>query len=145
MGLVSVVFYAGLTWLSPASLTDLIAAIGLLIAFYYGLTGFASAWYFRNEPGRTAKDLWLKVILPALGGLILVAAFVQSAWDYAQPGGGETRLFGIGGVFVLGIGSILLGVVLMIVWNALSPSYFQGSTMREGVAVGEHGEIIAAE
>jgi amino acid transporter len=145
MGLVSVVFYAGLTWLSPASLTDLIAAIGLLIAFYYGLTGFASAWYFRNEPGRTAKDLWLKVILPLLGGLILLAAFVKSAWDYAQPGAGETKLLGIGGVFVLGIGSILLGVVLMIVWNAVSPSYFQGSTMRDGVAVGEHGEIVAAE
>jgi hypothetical protein len=33
----------------------------------------------------------------------------------------------------------------MIVWNAVSPSYFQGSTMRDGVAVGEHGEIVAAE
>ncbi|GAA1816811.1 APC family permease [Planosporangium flavigriseum] len=142
MGIVSVAFYAGLTWLSPASLTDLIAAIGLLIAFYYGLTGFASAWHFRKEPGRTAKDLWLKVILPFLGGVILVAAFFKSAYDYAQPNAGETTLFGIGGVFVLGIGSILLGIVLMIVWNAVSRAYFQGATMRAGVSIGEHGELI---
>src|SRR2546430_2233670 len=55
MGLVSIVFYAGLTWLSPDSLNDLIAAIGLLIAFYYGLTGFASAWYFRRELRQSAQ------------------------------------------------------------------------------------------
>src|SRR6185295_9995389 len=30
MGIVSIAFYAGLTWLSPGSLNDLIAAIGLL-------------------------------------------------------------------------------------------------------------------
>jgi amino acid transporter len=145
MGIVSVVFYAGLTWLSPASLNDLILSIGLLIAFYYGLTGFASAWHFRNEPGRTAKDLWLKVILPLLGGVILLVAFVKTAIDNFSPDSSETHPFGIGGVFVLGIGSILFGVVLMIVWNLVSPSYFQGSTMRDGVAIGERGELIATE
>jgi amino acid transporter len=145
MGIASVVFYAGLTWLSPGSLNDLILSIGLLIAFYYGLTGFASAWYFRNEPGRTTKDLWLKVILPVVGALILLAAFVKTAWDSLAPDYGQTHPFGIGGVFVLGIGSILLGVVLMIVWNVMRPSYFQGSTMRDGVAIGEHGELVETE
>jgi uncharacterized membrane protein len=140
-----VVFYAGLTWLSPGSLNDLILSIGLLIAFYYGLTGFASAWHFRNEPGRTTKDLWLKVILPVVGALILLAAFVKTAWDSLAPDYGQTHPFGIGGVFVLGIGSILLGVVLMIVWNVMRPSYFQGSTMRDGVAIGEHGELVETE
>jgi amino acid transporter len=145
MGIASVVFYAGLTWLSPGSLNDLILSIGLLIAFYYGLTGFASAWHFRNEPGRTTKDLWLKVILPVVGALILLAAFVKTAWDSLAPDYGQTHPFGIGGVFVLGIGSILLGVVLMIVWNVMRPSYFQGSTMRDGVAIGEHGELVETE
>ncbi|GII23547.1 APC family permease [Planosporangium mesophilum] len=146
MGIASVVFYAGLTWLSPGSLNDLIAAIGLLIAFYYGLTGFASAWYFRNEPGRTAKDLWLKVIMPLLGGVILLVAFVKTAIDSFPAGGdSETSPFGIGGVFVLGIGSILVGVVLMVAWNAVRPEYFRGTTMREGVAVGEHGEEVLSD
>jgi amino acid transporter len=145
MGIASVVFYAGLTWLSPASLNDLILSIGLLIAFYYGLTGFASAWHFRNEPGRTGKDLWLKVILPFLGGVILLAAFAKTAYDSWSPESSETAPFGIGGVFVLGIGSIFVGVVLMIIWNVMHPAYFEGATMREGVSIGERGEVVGAE
>ena len=42
---------------------------------------------------------------------------------------GETVLFGIGGVFVIGIGSLLLGVVLMFVW-ALFPARGRSSAAR---------------
>ena len=142
MGIVSVAFYAGLTWLSPASLNDLIAAIGLMIAFYYGFTGLASAWVFRKEARRSAKDMWLKVILPLLGAIILFAAFGKTAWDSWKPDFGETTIAGIGGVFVLGIGSILLGVVFMIIWNIMRPAYFSGRTLQTSTAVGERGETI---
>jgi amino acid transporter len=145
MGIVSVIFYALLTWLSPGSLNDLIAAIGLLIAFYYGFTGLASAWVFRKEARNSAKDMWLKVILPLLGAAILFAAFAKTAIDSYATDFGETAPLGIGGVFVLGIGSILIGVVLMIIWNVVQPDYFRGDTMREGVAIGERGETITAD
>jgi amino acid transporter len=145
MGIVSVLFYAVLTWLSPGTLNDLIAAIGLLIAFYYGFTGLASAWVFRREARNSAKDMWLKVILPLLGALILFVAFIKTAIDSYAKDFGETAPFGIGGVFVLGIGSILLGVVLMIIYNAIQPAYFRGGTMPSGISVGERGEVINAE
>jgi amino acid transporter len=144
MGIASIVFYAGLTWLSPGSLTDLIAAIGLLIAFYYGLTGFASAWHFRHQLRHSAKDLWLKGILPLLGGLILFAAFVKTAVDSWAKDFGATAPLGIGGVFLLGIGSILLGAVLMIIYNVVAPAYFRGGTMRAGTVVTESGEMVPA-
>ena len=51
MGGVSIVFYVGLTLLSANILADTIAAVGLLIAFYYGLTGFACAWFYRKTCG----------------------------------------------------------------------------------------------
>jgi amino acid transporter len=145
MGGVSIVFYAALTWLSPGSLNDLIAAIGLLIAFYYGFTGLASAWVFRNQVKGNPKDLWLKVILPLLGAIILFAAFIKTAIDSYASDFGETAPLGIGGVFVLGIGSILLGVILMVVWNIVAPAYFRGDTMREHVAIGEQGQVIGTE
>ncbi len=144
MGIVSVVFYALLTWLSPGSLNDLIAAIGLLIAFYYGFTGLASAWVFRKEARHNARDMWLKVILPLLGALILFAAFIKTAIDSYATDFGETAPLGIGGVFVLGIGSILLGVILMIIYNLVAPAYFRGGTMPSGISVGEQGEVINA-
>jgi amino acid transporter len=45
MGAVSIIFYVGLTLISDDILADTIAAVGLMIAFYYGLTGFACVWF----------------------------------------------------------------------------------------------------
>lgn len=137
MGIVSVAFYAGLYAFSDAALSDLILSIGLLIAFYYGLTGFASAWRFRRELG-SVRSAVQKVILPLLGGLILFAAFIKTCFDLVNPDSGGTRLLGMGGAFVYGIGSILLGVVLMIIYNLVAPVYFRGRTMEPEGAGSDH-------
>jgi amino acid transporter len=130
MGLISVAFYAVMAAVhNGKALGDLILAIGLQIAFYYGLTGFASAWYFRKELTSGGRSLWLKGILPVLGGVILLIAFVKSAFDFWKPDSGSTSFFGIGGPFVLGIGAIVIGIPIMIVWNIIRPAYFKGGTM----------------
>ena len=49
MGTLSIVWYVGLTLVSENILFDSIAALGLMIAFYYGLTGFACTIYYRRE------------------------------------------------------------------------------------------------
>jgi hypothetical protein len=141
MGIASVAFYAAMAGLDHGNaLGDLILALGLQIAFYYGLTGFASAWYFRRHLGRSAKDLWLKGILPVLGGVILLAAFVKSAIDFWAVDSGSSHFFGIGGPFVLGIGAMVIGIPIMIIWNVVRRAYFTGKTMAgadELVATGE--------
>lgn len=137
MGIVSVVFYAGMFAISDAALSDLILSIGLLIAFYYGLTGIASAWRFRRSMG-SVKAALQKVILPLLGGLILFAAFVKTVIDLVDPDSGGTRILGMGGAFVYGIGSILLGVILMIVYNIVAPGYFRGRTLEPQEAGSDH-------
>jgi amino acid transporter len=142
MGVVSLVFYVGLTWISPGSLGDLIASLGLLIAFYYGLTGFASAWYFRRELLTSARAFFLKGLLPFLGGLILLAAFIKTAIDSYAKDFGDTAPFGIGGVFLLGVGSIAVGVVFMFVWNIMAPAYFRGDTMREDSVVADSDVVV---
>jgi hypothetical protein len=38
-------------------LADSIAALGLMIAFYYGMTGFACVWYYRRAIRAGARDL----------------------------------------------------------------------------------------
>lgn len=145
MGGVSVAFYAGLVWLSKDALNDLIASMGLLIAFYYGLTGFAAAWAFRQELRPSPQRALKKVLLPLLGGIVLLAAFVLTAVDSYAAGFGETAWLGIGGVFLLGIGSILLGAFIMIGYRLVAPDYFRGTTMTNGVVVTEIGEIVPAD
>ena len=44
---------------------DAVTAIGLYIAFYYGLTGFSCVWYYRKTLTSSARNLWMRGILPA--------------------------------------------------------------------------------
>jgi amino acid transporter len=76
MGGVSILLYVGMTFLSEDILGDSIAAVGLMIAFYYGLTGFACVWFYRHELGRDRRSLLMKGVLPFLGGLFLLTAIV---------------------------------------------------------------------
>lgn len=129
MGLVSIVFYVGLTLISTNVLGDSIAAVGLMIAFYYGLTGFAAVWFYRHDLFKGFNDFIMKGLFPFLGGLMLLGAFVIASYQYAQPDYGSTTLWGIGGVFIIGIGALLSGVVLMVVWNVIAPAFFRGETL----------------
>jgi amino acid transporter len=141
MGGVSIAFYVALTVVSQNILGDSIAAVGLMIAFYYGLTGFACVWYYRKTLTKNPRDFLMRGIIPLLGGLILLGAFLKACQLYAQKDYGNTTLFGIGAVFVLGIGALLLGVVLMVIWNAISPAYFNGETLPKG----SHDLVLASE
>jgi amino acid transporter len=132
MGIASIVFYAGLTLVSENVLADSIAAVGLLIAFYYGLTGFACVWFHRRE--LRGRGLWTKGVLPGLGAVMLLVAFILSAIDYASVDAGSTVIFGIGGVFVIGIGALVLGAVLMLVYSRVAPAFFRGETLRVGTS-----------
>ncbi|MCW2808283.1 MAG: putative amino acid permease [Marmoricola sp.] len=129
MGGVSIVFYVGLTLVSANILADTIAAVGLLIAFYYGLTGFACAWFYRTTMWRRPRDVVMQGLLPLLGGVLLLVFFLIAAKTYADPTYGFTSIAGVGGVFLIGIGSLLLGVVLMLIYQRIAPAYFRGETL----------------
>ena len=129
MGGVSIIFYVGLTLVSENILADTIAAVGLMIAFYYGLTGFACVWFYRKTMWDKPRDILMQGVIPLLGGLILVVFFFIACKTYADPDYGYTSIGDIGGVFIIGIGSLLLGVVLMFVYQAIAPAYFRGETL----------------
>jgi amino acid transporter len=129
MGILSIVFYVGLISVSSSVLADSISAVGLMIAFYYGLTGFACVWYFRKTLTSSVRNFFMRGVLPLIGGLVLLAAFLEACKEYSAPDYGQTKMFGIGGVFVIGIGTLLLGVVLMLIWRMKSPAYFRGETL----------------
>lgn len=145
MGIIAVVYYVGMTLVSANFLADSIYSLGLAIAFYYGITGYACVWYFRRELFTSARNVVFKVLFPLLGAVLLTAAFIKSAIDMLDPEYGETVLFGVGGVFVIGIGSLLVGVVLMVVWatRPASRPFFRGETLNEDTAVLVPDEEVA--
>ncbi|WP_426405385.1 APC family permease [Streptomyces sp. R-07] len=138
-GAVAAVALVLLTLVSADFLGDAILSIGLLIAFYYGVTGFACAWYFRRQLRNSPRDLLAKGVLPAAGGLMMLAAFVRSAYDMADPAYGSTSIGGVGGVFLLGVGSIVLGGVVMLLVRTRHRRFFQdGRTAVTALSVTEN-------
>lgn len=141
MGLASIAFYVMLTRVSENVLADSIGSVGLMIAFYYGLTGFACVWYYRRVLTRSPRDLWTRGIMPGLGGAMLLYFFINACFVYAAADYGSTSWtlpfpphWQLGGVFVTGVGALLLGAVLMFLYSAFHPSYFR----KETIAVSSH-------
>ncbi len=138
MGVVSIVLYVAMNYLSTGSsvIGDSVTAIGMFIAFYYGLTGITSAWFHRKVLRNSAKDLWLKGIIPLLGGIILWFVMIWTLqYNYRTPSNSYTTWtipgtnHVVGGVFVIDMGAIILGIVLMLIWWAMRPAFFRGEVL----------------
>lgn len=142
--LAAVIFYVVMRLLSENALWDTITALGLMVCFYYGVTGLACIWYFRHSLFTAPRHVFFRFLFPLVGGLTLLVIFFTTATDSLDPGyGSGSALFaseyvdgvaqnGIGLVFVLGIGVLLLGVVVMIAQAIRSPGFFRGETIRRG-------------
>lgn len=136
MGISALFFYLVLTFVSENALADSVASLGLAVAFYYGITAFSCVWYFRRSLFTGARNLFFRGIFPLLGGLAMTWAFVQSAADMIKPDYGYTAFGPIGGVFVLGVGMLVLGVPLMLACFAFGTKrFFRGETLNASTGV----------
>lgn len=140
-GIATGAFYTVMTLVSEHVLVDTIYALGLMICFYYALTAFACAWYFRRELTRSGRDLVFKGVFPVLGGTLLAAVFGKTLYDMWDPAyGSGSSVLGMGSVFVIGVGLLLLGLVLMLVMQRRSPAFFRGEVLTK-----ETPALVAAD
>src|SRR3984885_10097550 len=138
MGGISIVLYALMNYLSGGNVIyDAVTACGVYIAFYYGLTAFACVWYYRRTLTSSARDLWMRGILPLAGGLILWVLGGFSLWqDYDVATENSYTMFTvpglhwqIGGVFVIAFISALIGVLFFIYLRITQPPFFKRQTL----------------
>lgn len=112
---VSTAFYAMMRFVSTNVLNDTILALGMMICFYYGITAFACVWFFRHTLLASARNFFIRAVAPLLGGLALVAVFLQTTVDSLDPEyGSGTHVAGMGLVFVVGVGILVLGAVFLV-------------------------------
>jgi amino acid transporter len=78
---------------------DSVHAIGLQVAFYYGLTGLACAWHYRKQAFLSTYNLVFLVLWPLLSAafLFFIAAFSIPTFDLPTT--------------VIGLGGLVMGVV----------------------------------
>ncbi len=133
MGSVSAVWTVCLLLLNPAQsvLGDSITALGFLVAFYYGLTGIACVVYYRRRVLAGVCQVVGLGLLPLAGAVALGGIFVKAFMHYSQHEiGGQLvnyahPLAGVEVPIVIGIGSLLLGVVLLAPSAMAFGSYFR--------------------
>jgi amino acid transporter len=138
MGGISIVLYLGLNYISHGNaISDAVTCCGIWIAFYYGLTAFTCVWYYRDTLTSSARNLWMRGILPGLGGLILYFAGGWSLWqDYDVATGNSYTMFTVpglhwelGGVFVIAVLSALGGVIWFVYLRIAQPAFFRKETL----------------
>jgi len=137
MGGISIILYIAFNYVSGGNLIpDAVSAIGVMIAFYYGLTGFSCAWYYRKDLSSSARNLWMQGILPVVGGLMLYFILGWSLYFYWKPVNSYTSWsmpfpphWDIGGVFLIDVASVAIGIVLMFVYSSLRPPFFRGDVL----------------
>jgi len=129
-GVLSLIWYVGLTALSANVLADSIAALGLTILFYYGINGYAVPWFYRHQIFTSARKFFLLFVFPLLGAIMMTWALVKSFIDLYNPENSSsgTSWFGVGPPFFLGASFILSGVVFMIISTFFKKEFFRRKT-----------------
>ena len=136
MGAISIILYIPLNYISGGNpIADAVTAIGLYIAFYYGLTAFSCVWYYRATLTSSAWNLWMRGILPGLGGLIMYAAgFYSLQSDWVASNSYTTWTvpvlhWQIGGIFIIAALAALAGVIGFVFMRVTAPAFFRKETL----------------
>jgi amino acid transporter len=139
MGVISIALYIPMNYISGGQvIPDAVTALGLYIAFYYGLTGFTCIWYYRRALTQNARDLWMRGILPLLGGLIMYAAGGYALWEDWDVGTGNSYTsftmpfypyWHLGGAFVIFFLAAVAGLLAFAFMRLTAPAYFRKQTL----------------
>jgi amino acid transporter len=127
-GAVSIGWYVILVIISHNTGTDAygasIAAVGMAISVYYGLTGVSCILYFRRHLTKSWRHMLFIGVLPGIGGVILLYVFGKTVWDARNAAYGYGTLVGVGTVLLIGTLLLVLGVPVMFWSQSKYPRFF---------------------
>ena len=128
VGGIALVWYVFFNLISSNFLFDSLTALAIVIAFYYSLTGFACAIYHRHELTKSAKNFFFMGVAPVTGAMILAGLFVKAIWEYRKVDDSYSgqAIAGVAIPAVLGVGLIVIGIVLMLIWRATGHDEYFG-------------------
>ncbi|MDQ2742890.1 MAG: APC family permease [Chloroflexota bacterium] len=119
MGAASVIVFVVSLYASGGignAIQNAILAIGLQIAFYYGLTGIAATWYYRKVLFQSLGNFIFAGIFPLAGGLGFFYIFYEAARGLTVA------------QFWTGVGAMLIGIPLL-VWSWIhNPGFYRQPT-----------------
>ena len=123
VGVLATLWYVPGKLISENFLFDSLSALSLMIAFYYGLTGFACAIYWRHELTRSVKNFLFIGVAPVIGALLLGYLLYESIGELSDPKASYsgTEVFGIGVPLAIALIFTLSGFLIMVGWRLFGP------------------------
>ena len=149
MGLISAVLYVVMNYLSGGQvISDSVTACGVFIALYYGITGFACAWWYRKTLTKNTRDLFMQgdhpghrrrdpvrrarlELLPRLAEPVRIEHYNPAEASYTGWQMPFPPHWAIGGVAVLVIGAAIVGLIAMVAYSIARPAFFRGEVLNK--------------
>jgi amino acid transporter len=126
MGAASIVWFILVINISNNVLGDSITALGFMIAFYYGLTGFACAIYYRHQLFKSVRNFLLLGAAPFIGGVMLFYIFIRATIFYGHAVNNYSPdILHVGLPVFIGYAGLLLGIILMLITQFSLPEFFR--------------------
>lgn len=130
IGLMTLLIYTTLSLMSESIVEDTILSVSIAVCTFYVVAAASCALYFHRTAFSHWKTALSQVILPASAAIVLTAVAILQAWHMLDPEYGSSgSIGGVGAVFVIGVMTLLFGVLLMMLWNLRAPAFFRGETL----------------
>jgi len=119
VALLAILWYVPANFVSENFFFDTVTALALMIAFYYALSGIACVVYYRRELFKSVRNFLFIGVAPLVGAGLLAYLFVEAVRSFSDPEESYTgqEFLGVGVPLAIGLGFLLLGVVLMVLWR----------------------------
>jgi len=120
-------WYVVVSLISENALTDTLSSLGILVAFYYSITGLACVFYYRKHIKGSLRGFLLVGVGPVLGSLGLAFMLIVGIRSVSDPASSASGVPWLGLAPPLAIAALMmiLGIAVLIIRRFLSPEFFQ--------------------
>ena len=112
--------------ISEKAMLDTLSSLGILVAFYYSLTGFACVVYYRKHVRASVKGFILVGLGPTVGAVGLAFMLVVGVRSVSNPATSASGFAWIGLAPPLTIAALIFvsGLVIMLIRSRQRPDFF---------------------
>jgi hypothetical protein len=127
LGGVAAAWFVLVSSLSESAMVDTLSSLGILVAFYYSITGVACVVYYRKHVTASLKGFLLIGVGPVLGSVGLAFMLVVGIYSVSNPEDSATGSAWVGLAPPLAIAALifLLGLVIMGIRALRHPKFFR--------------------
>lgn len=127
LGGLAAVWFVFVSSVSENAMEDTLASLGILVAFYYSLTGIACVVFYRKHVTASVKGFLLVGLGPSIGSLglaLMLVLGIRSVWNPESSASGAPWL-GLAPPITIALTVIVLGLIALVVGMFKHPEFFR--------------------